>query len=164
MACWCGDPLRRRGCSARSRLSCNDRCTLHPPAVLFLTVFVPVPLLLDDFVLSVLTLGSCLPRSAWPGTDDGLCRSAVAGPCPVFRRWRVCDGIAFNKLAISAWLAMPLSFAVAGPWAHWWHARVSLCGAWCLLRVADDCLCRVGPHPGRTLDYAGANGGLFLPR
>ncbi len=82
-------------------------------ALVFLAVLCLMPLLLDDFVLSVLTLVFLFASvgMAW-NLMMGYAGQLSLGHALYFGAGAYAMGLLINKLAISAWLGLPLSFAV----------------------------------------------------
>ena len=134
-------------------------------ALLFLAVLGLMPLLLDDFVLSVLTLVFLFASvgMAW-NLMMGFAGQLSLGHALYFGAGAYAMGLLINKLALSAWFGLPLAFAVGAALGVLVGAlgfRFAVRGVYfALLTIAFAEFARI---LAEHWDFAGGNGGLFLP-
>ena len=133
-------------------------------ALLLLAVLCGVPLLADDFVLSVMTLVFLFAAvgAAW-NLMMGYAGQLSLGHALHFGAGAYAMGLLINKLSVSAWFGLPLSFAVGavlGALVGALGFRFAVRGVYfALLTIAFAELARILVEHWA---YAGGNGGLFL--
>jgi branched-chain amino acid transport system permease protein len=134
-------------------------------AVLLLAVLCAVPWLVDDFVLSVLALVFLFASAglAW-NLMMGYAGQLSLGHALYFGAGAYAMGLLVTKLGLSAWLGLPLSFAIGGGLGVLVGAlgfRFSVRGVYfALLTIAFAEFARILVEHWA---YAGGAGGLFLP-
>lgn len=134
-------------------------------AVMLLAVLCGVPLVVDDFVLSVLALVFLFASvgQAW-NLMMGYAGQLSLGHALYFGAGAYAMGLLINKLAISAWFGLPVAFAVAavlGALVGALGFRFAVRGVYfALLTIAFAEFARI---LAEHWTYAGGNGGLFLP-
>ncbi|MEO6626518.1 MAG: branched-chain amino acid ABC transporter permease [Burkholderiaceae bacterium] len=134
-------------------------------AVLLLAVLCAAPLLVDDFVLSVLTLVFLFAAvgAAW-NLMMGYAGQLSLGHALYFGAGAYAMGLLVSKLAASAWFGLPLSFAAGAALGALVGAlgfRFAVRGVYfALLTIAFAEFARILVEHWA---FAGGNGGLFLP-